>query len=56
MQCILDQDAIMDAVPKIIRGRCYDNGVLLHLRAECHLSARQAQYSMRSLKSKADIT
>lgn len=29
MQCILDEDAdIVDAVPKIIRGRCYDNGVL----------------------------
>jgi succinate-semialdehyde dehydrogenase len=29
MQCILDQDAdFVDAVPKIIRGRCYDNGVL----------------------------
>ncbi len=29
MQCILDEDAdIIDAVPKIIRGRCYDNGVL----------------------------
>ncbi len=29
MQCILDEDAdIADAVPKIIRGRCYDNGVL----------------------------
>ncbi len=29
MQCIMDEDAdIVDAVPKIIRGRCYDNGVL----------------------------
>jgi len=29
MQCIVDEDAdIVDAVPKIIRGRCYDNGVL----------------------------
>ena len=29
MQCILDKDAdIVDAVPKIIRGRQYDNGVL----------------------------
>lgn len=29
MQCIMDKDAdIVDAVPKIIRGRCYDNGVL----------------------------
>lgn len=29
MQCIIDKDAdIIDAVPKIIRGRCYDNGVL----------------------------
>lgn len=29
MQCIVDADAdIVDAVPKIIRGRCYDNGVL----------------------------
>lgn len=29
MQCIMDQDAdIADAVPKIIRGRVYDNGVL----------------------------
>lgn len=28
-QCLLDQDAdIADAVPKIIRGRIYDNGVL----------------------------
>ena len=29
MQCIMDEDAdIVDAVPKIIRGRVYDNGVL----------------------------
>jgi len=29
MQCIVDFDAdIADAVPKIINGRCYDNGVL----------------------------
>jgi len=29
MQCLVDADAdIVDAVPKIIRGRCYDNGVL----------------------------
>jgi len=29
MQCILDTDAdIIDAVPKIIKGRIYDNGVL----------------------------
>jgi len=29
MQCIVDFDAdIVDAVPKIVRGRCYDNGVL----------------------------
>lgn len=29
LQCLIDKDAdIVDAVPKIIRGRCYDNGVL----------------------------
>ncbi len=29
LQCLIDVDAdIVDAVPKIIRGRCYDNGVL----------------------------
>lgn len=29
MQCIMDKDAdIVDAVPKIIRGRVYDNGIL----------------------------
>lgn len=29
MQCLVDKDAVIkDIVPKIIRGRCYDNGVL----------------------------
>jgi succinate-semialdehyde dehydrogenase len=64
MQCIVDVDAdIVDAVPKIIRGRCYDNGVLCTCEQNviCHedkLDAIMEEFAKQGgfyIKDKADV-
>ena len=67
MQCLIDKDAdIVDAVPKIIRGRCYDNGVLCTCEQNfiCHESkldeiiaefAKQGGYYVSDAKDAATV-